>query len=112
MERRQVTSFQDTRRPPPAIIDKDGRECVGERAAFVRLVEDLPVAQLSPATETDAAGGDSAQRESQQRKLPAGEGARKLHGSSRSGSGGEGVRKNPWDESNNLKRRRRPTESS
>src|SRR2546430_17699172 len=87
MERRQVTSFQDTGHPPPAIIDKDGRECVGGRAAFIRLVEDLPVTQLAPTTQTDTASSDSAQWESQQRKLPAGERARKLHGT-RSGSRG------------------------
>ena len=85
-----MTSFQDTGHPPPAIIDKDGRECVGGRAAFIRLVEDLPVTQLAPTTQTDTASSDSAQWESQQRKLPAGEHARKLHGT-RSGSRGSVV---------------------
>ncbi len=54
----------------------DGSERILWRGASVRPIEDLPVAQLAPATQAYTSGGHATQRKSDLRQLPSREDAR------------------------------------
>ena len=58
-----------------ADLRPDRRERVGEVVAFVGTIEDFPIAELAAAAETERAGGDTAEGESDHGELAAGESA-------------------------------------
>src|SRR5208283_3040402 len=76
-------------RLPARQLGPDGCIGIGRRVALLMPVEDLPVTQLTPATERDRAGGNATQREGNHRELLAGEPPRPVQGyRSRNWTGG------------------------
>ena len=77
--RRQYTSLEDAGDGPGvAGLHPDRREGVRGRVSLVGAVEDFPVTKLAAATEGDASGGYSAEREGEHLEVIAGEDAGEL----------------------------------